>query len=67
MKKAIMQSKWRWYIPVISFFFIEEQAEWANTTKDDRDKYMRTMLITSLLAINVTVLILSVVFYYFNN
>lgn len=66
MKKAIMQSKWRWYIPVISFFFIEEQAEWVWEAKDQKDIYYRDILIIFLLVINISIVSLSFVLYFIN-
>jgi len=45
MKKAIMQSKWRWYIPVISIFFVEQMAEWAISAEKAQDIRYRARII----------------------
>jgi hypothetical protein len=50
MVKAIKFSKWYWWIPGVSLFYIEEQSEWATNGCDDKEVYMRTMLISFLLA-----------------
>ena len=61
MKKAFQESKWWWYIPAISLFFIEEQADWA-MKGTDRESYMKTMLTTLLLVLHVIFLIVSAVY-----
>lgn len=49
MRKALSQSKWWWYIPMLSLFFIEEQSVWVMEATDDRESYFRDMLVTLLL------------------
>jgi hypothetical protein len=44
MKQAILQSKWRWWIPLVSLFFIEEQVVWAEDAPTEEQGYYRTML-----------------------
>lgn len=53
MRKAIKSSKWYWWIPFVSLFHIEEQSEWAIKGDDDRDVYMRTMLVCFLLVYQI--------------
>ena len=46
MKQAILQSKWRWWLPLVSLFFIEEQVEWTEDAPSEEQGYYRTMLIS---------------------
>lgn len=67
MRKAFQESKWWWYIPIISLFFIQQQSVWAlETGTDDRDKYMKTMLVTLLIVYHVLCFFLTL-FTYFEN
>jgi hypothetical protein len=50
MKKALLQSKWWWYIPIFSLFFIEQQSAWVLEAEDEKHNYFRNILVTLLLA-----------------
>jgi hypothetical protein len=53
MKQAILQSKWRWWIPLVSLFFIEEQVEWADDAPTEEQGYYRTILSTLFFAYHI--------------
>ena len=65
MRKAIKSSKWYWWIPFVSLFYIEEQSEWAMSIDNDRDTYMRTMFVSFLLAYQAIFIILIAILYNF--
>lgn len=64
MKKLIKETKWWWYIPVISIFFIEEQAEWVykytEIKKHDDYKAWIMMAILVMNAFSIALLLYTV-------
>jgi hypothetical protein len=44
MKQAILESKWRWWLPLVSLFFIEEQVVWVEDAPTEEQGYYRSIL-----------------------
>jgi len=53
MKQTILESKWQWWIPLVSLFFIEEQVAWAEDAPTEEQGYYRTMLSTFFFAYHI--------------
>jgi hypothetical protein len=66
MKKAVRQTKWWWWFPIISLFFIEEQVEWTISTMNEKDRYMRTILVTVMLCLHTCALFIIIFNLVFN-
>lgn len=46
MLKAILNSKWYWYIPIISLIFIKQMGYWSFKADTNLDCGYRSILVT---------------------
>ena len=53
MKKAFLESKWWFYIPVVSMFFIPKMSRWVLDAKTTNDMQWRDIIIMYSLFIHV--------------
>lgn len=53
MKQTVSQSKWWWFIPIVSIFYIEEQSEWAYNAKTVGEYDCRLVLVTFMLLVHM--------------
>lgn len=45
MKRAFKESKWYWYIPIISMFWIKQMAEWILNGENEAERSNRYVVI----------------------
>jgi len=53
MRKAFLQSKWWFYIPIISIFFIKYMTEWVFRGEDSVDCTYRNIVIHFIIFIHI--------------
>lgn len=65
MLKTIKQSKWWFYIPLISIFFINKMIQWTN--EDEENYHNRYILSLFLFSINFSFSVVLIIFLIIKN
>lgn len=61
MRKAIKESRWFWYIPVIWLFCIPEMSKWALSAEQEIDRGWRIILIDFLMFPTIIALLILII------
>jgi len=59
--EQIKKSRGRWFIPILSIFFIEELCGWVLDSKDN-EKYYRYVILILMCFIHIITIVLTIFF-----
>ena len=64
MIKAISQSKWYWYIPIVSIFFLKQMSSWIFAEKDESLRGWKLIVVDMTIPLHVISIIFLLLYFH---